>query len=177
KTDTSTRVMDELSSVALEMVRLIETATVLIFGVDSGGVINGWNSKIAKRTGLRGSEAMGKSMVNEIIHADSCDTFKNTLSRALQGEEKKNVEFKIKHFGFQQQQKVVYLMVNTCTSKDYTNSIVGSLSLLIPSIFSSVESASCSEWNAAMERLSGWKRDEVIEKLLPGEIFGSFLST
>ncbi|KAJ1389038.1 Phytochrome E [Sesbania bispinosa] len=25
-----------------------------------------------------------------------------------------------------------------------------------------------------MERLSGWKRDEVTGKMLPGEIFGSF---
>ncbi|XP_014499671.1 phytochrome E isoform X2 [Vigna radiata var. radiata] len=207
KTDTSTGAMDELSSVALEMVRLIETATVPIFGVDSDGVINGWNSKIAELTGLQGSEAMGKSMVNEIIHADSCDTFKNTLSRALQvfaGEEDKSVELKIKHFGIQQQQKVVYLMVNACTSRDYTDSVVGvcfvgkdityekmvqdkfiklegdyktivqSLSPLIPPIFSSDESACCSEWNAAMERLTGWKRDEVIGKLLPGEIFGSF---
>ncbi|XP_022636227.1 phytochrome E isoform X5 [Vigna radiata var. radiata] len=176
KTDTSTGAMDELSSVALEMVRLIETATVPIFGVDSDGVINGWNSKIAELTGLQGSEAMGKSMVNEIIHADSCDTFKNTLSRALQvfaGEEDKSVELKIKHFGIQQQQKVVYLMVNACTSRDYTDSVVGvcfvgkdiTYEKMVQDKFIKLE---------AMERLTGWKRDEVIGKLLPGEIFGSF---
>lgn len=85
KSDTAAGGMDELSSVALQMVRLIETATVPIFGVDLGGVINGWNTKIAELTGLQASEAMGKSLVNEIIHADSCDTFKSTLSRALQG--------------------------------------------------------------------------------------------
>ncbi|WVZ25211.1 hypothetical protein V8G54_003755 [Vigna mungo] len=56
---------------------------------------------------------------------------------------------------------------------DY-KAIVQSLSPLIPPIFSSDESACCSEWNAAMERLTGWKRDEVIGKLLPSEIFGSF---
>ncbi|KAG4990976.1 hypothetical protein JHK82_024456 [Glycine max] len=204
KSDTATGGMDELSSVALEMVRLIETATVPIFGVDLGGVINGWNTKIAELTGLQASEAMGKSLVNEIIHADSCDTFKSTLSRALQGQEDKNVELKIKHFGLDQQQEVAYLVVNACTSRDYTDAIVGvcfvgqditcekvvqdkfiqlegdykaiiqSLSPLIPPIFSSDENACCSEWNAAMERLTGWKRDEVIGKLLPGEIFGSF---
>ncbi|WVZ00458.1 hypothetical protein V8G54_026527, partial [Vigna mungo] len=57
--------------------------------------------------------------------------------------------------------------------RDY-KAIVQSLSPLIPPIFSSDESACCSEWNAAMERLTGWKRDEVIGKLLPGEICGSF---
>jgi len=111
---------------------------------------------------------------------------------------------KIKHFGLHQQKQVVYLMVNACTSRDYTDSVVGvcfvgqdityekvvqdkfiklegdykaiiqSLSPLIPPIFSSDQNACCSEWNAAMERLTGWKRDEVIGKLLPGEIFGSF---
>ncbi|KAJ1437007.1 Signal transduction histidine kinase, dimerization/phosphoacceptor domain [Sesbania bispinosa] len=196
--------VDELSSVAFEMVRLIETATVPIFGVDSGGLINGWNVKIAELTGLQTSEAMGKSLVNEVVHADSRETVTNILSRALQGHEDKNVEMKMKHFGLHEQKEVVYLMVNACTSRDYTNAVVGvcfvgqdityekvvldkfiklegdykaiiqSLNPLIPPIFASDENACCSEWNAAMERLSGWKRDEVIGKMLPGEIFGSF---
>ena len=38
--------IDELSSVACEMVRLIEIATVPIVRVDSTGLINGWNVKI-----------------------------------------------------------------------------------------------------------------------------------
>ncbi|KAK6154876.1 hypothetical protein DH2020_009124 [Rehmannia glutinosa] len=42
------RQLDELSSVAVEMVRLIETASAPIFGVDSSGLINGWNSKMCK---------------------------------------------------------------------------------------------------------------------------------
>ena len=36
----------ELSSVACEMVRLIETTTVPIVRVDAAGLINGWNVKI-----------------------------------------------------------------------------------------------------------------------------------
>ncbi|KAK7304713.1 hypothetical protein VNO77_42599 [Canavalia gladiata] len=204
KSDTSIEGMDELSSVALEMVRLIETATVPIFGVNTGGIINGWNAKIAELTGLQTSEAMGKSLVNEAVHADSCETLKNILSKSLQGQEDKNVELKMKNFGLHQQKEAVYLIVNACTSRDYTNAIVGvcfvgqdityekvvldkfiklegdykaiiqSLNPLIPPIFASDENACCSEWNAAMERLTGWKRDEVIGKLLPSEIFGSF---
>ena len=120
------------------------------------------------------------------------------------GQEDKNVELKLKHSGPYQQNEVVYLIVNACTSRDYTNAVVGvcfvgqdityekvvldkfiklegdykaiiqSLNPLIPPIFASDENACCSEWNAAMERVTGWKRDEVIGKLLPGEIFGSF---
>ncbi|XP_054779133.1 phytochrome E-like isoform X2 [Prosopis cineraria] len=192
----------ELSSVAFEMVRLIETATVPIFGVDSAGIINGWNAKIAELTGLRTSEAMGKSLVNEVVHEDSRENVDNILKRALQGQEDKNVELKLKHFGLHQQKSVVYIMANACTSRDYTNAVVGvcfvgqditheksvldkfiklegdyraiiqSPNPLIPPIFASDVNACCSEWNVAMERLTGWKRDEVIGKMLPGEIFG-----
>lgn len=95
-------------------------------------------------------------------------------------------------------------MANTCTSRNHAKSIVGvcfvgqdvtcekvvmdkfirlqgdykaiiqSLNPLIPPIFASDENACCSEWNAAMEKLSGWTRDEVIGKMLPGEVFGGF---
>lgn len=75
----------EISSIALEMVRLIETAAVPIFGVDSDGLINGWNVKIAELTGLPTSEAMGKSLENEVVHVDSRETLTNILRRALQG--------------------------------------------------------------------------------------------
>lgn len=203
KSDSPMGGMHELSSVAVEMVRLIETATVPIFGVDSDGMINGWNVKIAELTGLHANQAMGKSLANEVVHDDSRETLTNILSRALRGQDEKNVELKIKHFGVHQEKEVVYLMASSCTSRDYTNAVVGvcfvgqditlekvvldkfikmegdykaimqSLNPLIPPIFASDENACCSEWNAAMERLTGWKRDEIIGKMLPGEIFGS----
>ena len=77
--------INELSSVACEMVRLIETATVPIFGVDSTGLINGWNAKISELVGLHTGEALGKSLVNEIVHEDSRGTAEDLLSCALQG--------------------------------------------------------------------------------------------
>ncbi|XXG61662.1 hypothetical protein AAC387_Pa05g0214 [Persea americana] len=196
--------MNELSSVACEMVRLIETATAPILAVDSVGLINGWNAKAAELTGLPPNEAMGKSLVHDIVHADSREVVKNHLSRALQGEEDKNVELKLKTFGSQQQNPAVFIVANACSSKDYTNSVVGvcfvgqdvteerifmdkfirlqgdykaivqSLNPLIPPIFASDENICCSEWNAAMEKLTGWTRGEVIGKMLTGEIFGNF---
>lgn len=85
RNDTMMAQMDEVSSVAFEMVRLIETATVPIFGVNSSGLINGWNARISELTGLQASEAMGKSLVNEIVHADSREIAENILIRALHG--------------------------------------------------------------------------------------------
>lgn len=79
------RGINELSSVAREMVRLIETATVPIFAVDTDGCINGWNAKIAELTGLSVEEAMGKSLVNDLIFKESVEIVEKLLSRALRG--------------------------------------------------------------------------------------------
>ncbi|KAK8947784.1 Phytochrome B [Platanthera guangdongensis] len=195
--------INELSSVAREMVRLIETATVPIFAVDMDGRINGWNAKVAELIGLSVEEDMGKSLVEELVFEDSAAEVKKFLSRALRGEEDKNVEIKLQTFGSQKLKKAIYVIVNACSSRDHTNEIVGvcfvgqditgqkavmdkfthiqcdykaivhSLNPLIPPIFASDENTCCSEWNVAMEKLTGWLRKDVIGKLLVGEVFGS----
>ncbi|XP_077227181.1 phytochrome B-like [Tasmannia lanceolata] len=194
--------MDELSSVACDMVRLIETATTPIFAVDSAGLINGWNAKVAELTGLPANEAMGKSLVHDVVHEEFREAVGNHLSRALQGKEDKNVELKLKTFGLQQQNSAIFIVANACSSKDYRDSVIGvcfvgqdvtqekavmdkfirlqgdykaiihSPNPLIPPIFASDQNTCCSEWNAAMEKLTGWTRVEVIGKMLLGEIFG-----
>lgn len=195
--------MDELSSVAREMVRLIETATAPIFAVDVDGCINGWNAKVAELTGLSVEEAMGKSLVHDLVYKESEETVDKLLHHALQGEEDKNVEIKLRTSDSQQHKKAVFVVVNACSSRDYTNNIVGvcfvgqdvtgqkvvmdkfihiqgdykaivhSPNPLIPPIFASDENTVCSEWNTAMEKLTGWSRGDIIGKMLVGEIFGS----
>lgn len=195
--------MDELSSVAREMVRLIETATAPIFAVDVEGRINGWNAKVAELTGLSVEEAMGKSLIYDLIYKESEEIAGKLLYRALRGEEDKNVEIKLKTFNLEQKEKAVFVVVNACSSKDYTNNIVGvcfvghdvtgqkvvmdkfiqiqgdykaiihSPNPLIPPIFASDENTCCSEWNTAMEKLTGWSRADTVGKMLVGEIFGS----
>lgn len=54
---------------------------------------------------------------------------------------------------------------------DY-NAIIQTLNPLIPPLFASNETACCSEWNAAMEKLTGCMKHEVLGKVLPGEVFG-----
>lgn len=90
-------------------------------------------------------------------------------------------------------------MASACASRDYPNNVVGvcfdgqditsekvvmdkfirlaiiqCLNPLIPPIFASDGNTYNSEWNAAMEKLTGWMRDEIIGKMLPGETFGGF---
>ncbi|KAG5555292.1 hypothetical protein RHGRI_012734 [Rhododendron griersonianum] len=195
--------MNELTSVAREMVRLIETATAPIFAVDAYGRINGWNAKVAELTGLSVEEAMGKSLVRDLVFKESEEIIDKLLFNALRGEEDKNVEIKLKTFTSEPQKKAVFLVVNACSSKDYTNNVIGvcfvgqdvtgqkvvmdkfihiqgdykaivhSPNPLIPPIFASDENTCCCEWNTAMEKLTGWGRGEIIGKMLVGEIFGS----
>ncbi|KAK9153222.1 hypothetical protein Sjap_000702 [Stephania japonica] len=195
--------MAQLNLVAGELVRMIETASTPIFAVDSDGLINAWNVKSAELTGLVANEAMGKSLVGDIVDEQSRATVENLLSQALKDEEHANVEFRLKTFDSKQGSGAVSIVANTCASKDKTNSIVGvcfvgqdvteqkilldkfvrlqgdykaiiqSLNPLVPPIFAADENACCSEWNAAMEEQTGWTREEVIGKLLPGGIFGN----
>lgn len=194
--------VDELSSVAREMVRLIETATAPIFAVDSDGRINGWNAKVAELTGLPVDKAMGKSLVHDLVFKESAEVVDMLLNRALRGEEDKNVEIKLRTFGPQDPEKAIFVVVNACSSKDYTNNIVGVCFVgqdvtgqkvvmdkfihiqgdykaivhnpnpLIPPIFASDENTCCSEWNTAMEKLTGWNRGDITGKMLVGEVFG-----
>ncbi|PON64947.1 Phytochrome [Parasponia andersonii] len=195
--------MDELSSVAREMVRLIETATAPIFAVDVDGRINGWNAKVAELTGLSIEDAMGKSLVHDLVYKESKEAVEELLYHALRGEEDKNIEIKMRTFGPEHNNDPVFVVVNACSSRDYTNNIVGvcfvgqdvtgqkvvmdkfihiqgdykaivhSPSPLIPPIFASDDNTCCSEWNTAMEKLTGWAKEEIIGKMLVGEVFGS----
>uniref|UniRef100_A0A0A9DIT1 Phytochrome B n=1 Tax=Arundo donax TaxID=35708 RepID=A0A0A9DIT1_ARUDO len=146
---------------------------------------------------------MGKSLVNDLIFKESEEIVGKLLSRALIGEEDKNVEIKLKTFGSEEPRGPIFVIVNACSSRDYTKNIVGVCFVgqdvtgqkvvmdkfvniqgdykaivhnpnpLIPPIFASDENTCCSEWNTAMEKLTGWSRGEVIGKLLIGEVFGS----
>ncbi|KAL8490544.1 hypothetical protein ACS0TY_022532 [Phlomoides rotata] len=195
--------MDELSSVAREMIRMIETATAPIFAVGIEGCINGWNAKIAELTGISIEEAMGKSLIHDLVHKESEEVADKLLFHALRGEEDKNVELRLRTFGTEHLKKAVFVVVNACCSKDYANNIVGvcfvgqdvteqkvvmdkfvhiqadykaivhSPNPLIPPIFASDENIRCSEWNAAMEKFTGWSRGDILGKMLVGDIFGS----
>ncbi|KAH0461030.1 hypothetical protein IEQ34_008605 [Dendrobium chrysotoxum] len=193
--------MMELRVVTNEMVRLIETATVPILAVDVDGLINGWNMKIAELTGLSVDEAMGKHLLT-LVDDSSVDEVKKMLFLALQGKEVQNIEFQVKTFGIRRDDGPVILVVNACASRNIHDNVVGvcfvaqditshkmimdkftriegdykaivqNPSPIIPPIFGADEFGWCSEWNLAMAKLSGWNRDELIGKMLLGEVFG-----
>ena len=58
---------------------------------------------------------------------------------------------------------------------DY-KAIVQNPNPLIPPIFGTDEFGWCCEWNPAMAKISGWGREEVINKMLLGEVFGTHMA-
>ncbi|KAK3184540.1 hypothetical protein Dsin_031826 [Dipteronia sinensis] len=192
--------VDELRIITNEMVRLIETAAVPIMAVDACGSINGWNSKVAEITGLAVEQAIGTPFV-DLVDENSVDVVKNMISMALLGIEERNVEIKLKTFGPLENSGPVILVVNACCTQDAKENVVGvcfvgqditgqklitdkytriqgdyvnivrSPSALIPPIFMTDEHGRCLEWNDAMEKLSGLKREEATDRMLLGEVF------
>ncbi|KAK4386356.1 Phytochrome C, partial [Sesamum angolense] len=122
-----------------------------------------------------------------------------------ESKEEKNVEIKLKTFGAQEKNGPVILVANACCSRDVKENIVGICFVgqdvtaermildkynrvqgdyvgimrnpcpLIPPIFVMDEHGRCVEWNDAMQKLSGLKREQAIEQMLLGEmVFGFF---
>nr|XP_043620882.1 phytochrome A1 [Erigeron canadensis] len=194
--------LQELESVTSEMVRLIETASVPILAVDVDGLINGWNTKIAELTGLTVEDAIGSHLLT-LVEDSSVDKVQNMLNLALEGKEETGVEFEIKTHGSMGESKPITLVVNACASRDVNEHVVGVCCIaqditnqkmimdkftriegdykaivhnpnpLIPPIFGTDEFGWCSEWNQAMTELSGIPREQVIDKMLLGEVFGT----
>ncbi|KAG8098182.1 hypothetical protein GUJ93_ZPchr0013g34211 [Zizania palustris] len=190
----------ELRTVTNEMVRLIETATAPILAVDITGIINGWNNKVAELTGLPVMEAIGKPLA-DLVEDDSVEVVKQILNSALQGIEEQNLEIKLKTFHQQDNAGPVILMVNACCSRDLSDKVVGVCFVaqdlteqkmimdkyiriqgdyvaiiknpteLIPPIFMINDLGSCLEWNEAMQKITGIKREDAVDKLLIGEVF------
>ncbi|GJP36825.1 hypothetical protein CLOM_g21298 [Closterium sp. NIES-68] len=194
--------MDEINQVANETVRIIETATVPILGVNRNGQINGWNMQIAKLTGVPVEEAMGRSFLQELVAEESKADTQRLLVSSLQGREESDVEIRLKVWRNGVPAGVLIMLVNSCANRDIHNQIVGvclvgqdittqkivmdryircegdyrtivhSPNPLIPPIFGMDEYGICSEWNTGMSRLTGLGRGDVLGRLLLGEVFG-----
>lgn len=119
------------------------------------------------------------------------------------GTEEQNVEFEIKTHLSRADAGPISLVVNACASRDLHENVVGVCFVahdltgqktvmdkftriegdykaiiqnpnpLIPPIFGTDEFGWCTEWNPAMSKLTGLKREEVIDKMLLGEVFGT----
>ena len=62
-----TRGKAELSRMANDLTRLIDTANAPIFGIDANGLVNEWNRKAAEITGYSKEEVIGQHMTKTYI--------------------------------------------------------------------------------------------------------------
>ncbi|KAJ0013385.1 hypothetical protein Pint_21882 [Pistacia integerrima] len=195
--------MKELEAVTSEMVRLIETATVPILAVDVDGLVNGWNTKIAELTSLPVEKAIGKHLLTLVEDSSIDTVKRMLyLALQGQEEQGIEFEIKT-YGSKTDTSPPISLVVNACASRDLHENVVGVCFVaqditgqknvmdkftkiegdykaivqnpnpLIPPIFGTDEFGWCSEWNPAMEKLTGWKREEVVDKLLLAEVFGT----
>lgn len=123
------------------------------------------------------------------------------LLSCISGIEEQNLQIKLKTFNHQENNGPVILMVNACCSRDLSEKVVGvcfvaqdmteqniimdkytriqgdyvaivkNPSELIPPIFMINDLGSCLEWNEAMQKITGIKREDAVDKLLIGEVF------
>ncbi|KAL0375882.1 UNVERIFIED_CONTAM: Phytochrome A1 [Sesamum calycinum] len=164
--------IQELEAVTSEMVRLIETASVPILAVDVDGLVNGWNTKISDLTGLPVNEAIGRHFL-ALVEESSADTVSKMLELALQGKEERNVQFEIKTHGPRSESGPISLVVNACASRDVKENVVG-VCFIAQDItgqksmmdkFTRIEG----DYRAIIQNPN---QDDVINKMLLGEVFG-----
>ena len=111
----------EKALVAQELQTFIDTANAPIIGIDSSGLVNEWNNKVAEITGFSKQEVMGKDLVAVYITEEFRESVRKVLVDALRGTEKSNFEFPI----FTKEERRVEILLNATTRRDVNGGIVG----------------------------------------------------
>jgi PAS domain S-box-containing protein len=176
-------------TVAKELRQFIETANAPIFGIDSKGLVNEWNETSEKITGFKKEEVLGKNLVQTYITEDYRGSVKKVLDDALQGEETANFEFPL----FTKDDQRVMVLLNSSTRRDAKGKITGVLGVgqdiseidklrtesesIAKELRQFIETANApifgidseglvNEWNETAEKITGFKKEEVLGKNL-----------
>jgi PAS domain S-box-containing protein len=104
-----------------EFVRLIHNANAPIFGIDSKGMVNIWNRKIAAITGYSEHQVHGRSLVEHFIRPIDKDDVMEVLNKALGGNETDSFELPL----VTQNQTLITLLVNASSKRDNVGQVIG----------------------------------------------------
>ncbi|MFT4757338.1 MAG: PAS domain S-box-containing protein, partial [Vicingaceae bacterium] len=178
-------------SIAKELRQFIETANAPIFGIDSHGLVNEWNQTSEKITGFKKEEVLGKDLVGTYITEDYRKAVKLVLDNALKGKETANFEFPL----FSKDNQRVMVLLNSSTRRNADGKIVGVLGVgqdisqihklrteteaVATELRQFIETANApifgidadgkvNEWNQTSEKITGFKKEEVLGKDLVG---------
>ena len=177
----------ETERVAHELTLLIDTANAPIFGIDAKGLVNEWNQKSAEITGFKKEEVLGENLVKTYISEDFREPVKLVLDNALEGKETANYEFPL----FTKDGKRVMVLLNSSTRRNSDGEIVGVLGVgqdisemdklrtesetVAKELRQFIETANApifgidskglvNEWNQTSEKITGFKKEEVLGK-------------
>jgi len=174
-------------SIAKELLQFIETANAPIFGIDNQGLVNEWNRTSEKITGFKKEEVLGKNLVKTYITKDYQKSVKKVLDDALLGKETANYEFPL----FAKNGTRVMVLLNSSTRRDTNGQIIGVLGVgqditqidklrtisdsIAKELRQFIETANApifgidnqgniNEWNQNSEKVTGFKKEEVLGK-------------
>jgi PAS domain S-box-containing protein len=174
-------------AIATELRQFIETANAPIFGIDEYGKVNEWNQTSEKITGFKKDEVLGKDLVETYITGDYRDAVKLVLDNALKGKETANYEFPL----FTKDGRRVMVLLNSSSRRDAEGKIVGVLGVgqditeldklrteteaVATELRQFIETANApifgidadgkvNEWNQTSEKITGFKKEEVLGK-------------
>jgi PAS domain S-box-containing protein len=177
----------ESESVAKELRQFIETANAPIFGIDSKGLVNEWNQTSEKITGFKKEDVLGKDMLQTYITEDYQESVKKVLHDALKGKETANYQFPL----FTKEGARVMVLLNSSTRRNAEGKIVGVLGVgqditqmdklrtesesVAKELRQFIETANApifgidskglvNEWNQTSEKITGFKKEDVLGK-------------
>jgi PAS domain S-box-containing protein len=179
----------KVSAIANELRQFIETANAPIFGIDNQGLVNEWNQTSEKITGFKKEEVLGENLVETYITKDYQKAVKQVLDNALLGKETANYEFPL----FAKNGARVMVLLNSSTRRDVNGNIIGVLGVgqditeidklrtvsvsIAKELRQFIETANSpifgidhqglvNEWNQTSEKITGFKKEEVLGKNL-----------
>ena len=112
----------EVSRLAMDLERLIDSANAPILGVDRDGRISEWNQNMSDLSGYSKSAVLGMPLATcDFIDVENRTSVGDVLARALEGVDCRNLEFSINS----KDGRRVELLLNAATRRDAQGSIVG----------------------------------------------------
>jgi PAS domain S-box-containing protein len=179
----------KMEHVARDLTLLIDTANAHIFGIDSKGLVNEWNQTSEKITGFKKGDVLGKLLVQNYIAKDYQKSVKKVLDDALIGKETANFEFPL----FAKDGQRVNVLLNSSARKDANGKIIGVLGVgqditelaqkrsetesILKELRQFIQTANApifgidneghvNEWNQTSEKITGFKKEDVLGKNL-----------
>ena len=179
----------KMEHVARDLTLLIDTANAPIFGIDSKGLVNEWNQTSEKITGFKKGDVLGKLLVQNYIAKDYQKSVKKVLDDALIGKETANFEFPL----FAKDGQRVNVLLNSSARKDANGKIIGVVGVgqditelaqkrsetesILKELRQFIQTANApifgidneghvNEWNQTSEKITGFKKEDVLGKNL-----------